>query len=340
MYGETFCWADLDADGDLDAWLTAYPTRCSRGAAATSSSRTSGRRVRAALTASCSTRSRAGSASRSNVNRPEGAQLVDVDRDGDIDAYANGTLYQNVTATDGRASAPLVRNPTGIPLAGVLDEGCTVPRLRPRRRPGPRRRLPARTTSACGRTEGDGTFRDASDWLRAPDGGRDRGLLGRGLGPGRRPRPHDRRTSSAATCWSRPARPSCASPPPRSRVVPRVLPRRPGATGTRTATRTAPSRTCGSRGAFLRERAPTASATPALQKPLGARAAGARLGAGRARPRDGVRRDRRAARARRPQRLRPPALRGELQRLPAAERIRAHARRCRAGRTRCSPRSA
>src|SRR5262245_45947753 len=31
MFAETFCWADVDEDGDLDLWATAYPDRVTAG---------------------------------------------------------------------------------------------------------------------------------------------------------------------------------------------------------------------------------------------------------------------------------------------------------------------
>jgi hypothetical protein len=64
MFGESFAWCDVDVDGDLDLWITAYPTTSTPGAAATSSWRTSAPRGREARAASRSARPRAGSACR------------------------------------------------------------------------------------------------------------------------------------------------------------------------------------------------------------------------------------------------------------------------------------
>jgi len=118
LNSETACWADVDDDGDLDLWLTAYPDgggnqfweNLGPGAPAGA--------YRFALTTVA-----AGLDNPSNVSRPEGAQMLDIDRDGDIDAYANGTLYQNVSTTT-PLFRKLLRRSTGILLAGALDEGA------------------------------------------------------------------------------------------------------------------------------------------------------------------------------------------------------------------------
>src|SRR5262249_16751508 len=59
-----------------------------------------------------------------NTQRPEGAQFADVDRDGDVDAYANGTLYQNRSDASGPRFHQLLRRTTGITLPTSLDEGA------------------------------------------------------------------------------------------------------------------------------------------------------------------------------------------------------------------------
>ena len=125
MFAETFCWADVDEDGDLDLWATAYQDSVVAGSGGNQFFENLGpsgpggayrleRRTEAS-----------GLFIPGNVNRPEGAQFTDVDRDGDPDAYANGTLYQNVTATDGPRFRRLVRTPTGIGRPTVLDEGVS-----------------------------------------------------------------------------------------------------------------------------------------------------------------------------------------------------------------------
>jgi hypothetical protein len=124
LFGETFCWGDVDDDGDLDLWATAYPDPLDPASDGNQFLENLGptgplgahrfeRRTQAS-----------GLWIPSNVSRPEGAQLADADRDGDLDGYSNGVLYQNVTADGGPAFRHLVRTATGIQLAARLDEGA------------------------------------------------------------------------------------------------------------------------------------------------------------------------------------------------------------------------
>jgi hypothetical protein len=121
MWSETGCWADFDDDGDLDLWITAYPGEDLAG----------GNRFWENLGPSGPggayqlelRTEEAGLDNPTNVARPEGAQVLDVDRDGDLDAYANGVLYMNVTE-DRPLFKKLIRRASGILLAGILDEGA------------------------------------------------------------------------------------------------------------------------------------------------------------------------------------------------------------------------
>jgi len=123
MLGETFCWADVDDDGDLDLWATAYPSSVVPGSGGNQFLENLGPtgpggayRFRRATDSS-------GLGNPPEVSRPEGAQFVDVDRDGDLDAFANGTLYRNVTDSTGARFVPLVGAPVGLTLVDRLDEG-------------------------------------------------------------------------------------------------------------------------------------------------------------------------------------------------------------------------
>ena len=119
---ESICWGDVDGDSRLDWFLPVYPSWHGGGPgnffyynlgpvgpggayAFQEQSFASG------LDNPCCT-----------TARPEGAQFVDTDFDGDFDLYSNGTLYRNIS-TPGTA---LFDNPTanaGIQFSDELEEG-------------------------------------------------------------------------------------------------------------------------------------------------------------------------------------------------------------------------
>ena len=123
MFAETFCWADVDEDGDLDLFAPAYPPRVEPTSEGNEFFENLGptgpgnahRFVRRTL--------QSGFGIPANSAGPEGAQFADADRDGDPDAFANGILYQNVTSTSGPRFRQLARAPTGITFTSRVDEG-------------------------------------------------------------------------------------------------------------------------------------------------------------------------------------------------------------------------
>jgi hypothetical protein len=122
MNAETACWADVDEDGDLDLWVTAYPSLASDGGGNRFWENLGPGEPGGAYRLELRTE-QAGLGNPEGTARPEGAQMLDVDRDGDIDAYANGTYYQNRTV-DRPSFQALLRGLSGLTLPGALDEGA------------------------------------------------------------------------------------------------------------------------------------------------------------------------------------------------------------------------
>ncbi|MCA8973996.1 MAG: VCBS repeat-containing protein, partial [Planctomycetes bacterium] len=118
---ETAGWADVDNDGDLDLFLPVYPPWVTSvgnffwtnlGPTGPSGA------YRFQETSAAS-----GLDNPTTSYRPEGAQFCDVDHDGDLDLYSNGTLYQNRT-TQGIDFDALTAAAAGIGLQNQLDEGA------------------------------------------------------------------------------------------------------------------------------------------------------------------------------------------------------------------------
>lgn len=120
---ETACWGDVDDDGDLDLFLPVYPPWVGSSGnyfwTNLGPSGPGGAYRFAETSASSGLDNPPGSA------RPEGAQICDVDCDGDLDLYSNGTLYQNKTAA-GIDFDPMTEAASGIGLSTSLDEGAVL----------------------------------------------------------------------------------------------------------------------------------------------------------------------------------------------------------------------
>ncbi len=118
---ETLCWADVDDDADLDLFVPVYPAwsggpgnffLTNQGPEPDGTHRF--------VEASAS----AGLDNPPGTSRPEGAQFVDVDGDGAVDLFANGTLYRNESSRGIPAFQALDEAASGIGLRGSIDEGA------------------------------------------------------------------------------------------------------------------------------------------------------------------------------------------------------------------------
>ncbi len=123
---ETNCWGDVDGDSDLDLFIPIYPAWAFNG---------SGNRFYRNLGPSGS-----GGAYQlqeytslggfenppPDSARPEGAMFCDVDSDGDLDLYSNGTLYQNASALALPSMRWMTEQGSGIGFHDVLEEGAAL----------------------------------------------------------------------------------------------------------------------------------------------------------------------------------------------------------------------
>src|SRR5262245_108258 len=166
MYGETFAWCDVDEDGDLDLWATAYPDDVQAASGGNQFLENLGPTGPGGAYRFAQRTVESGLFIPSNVNRPEGMQFLDADRDGDIDGFANNTLYKNLSTPGVPRFARLVRASTGILLASVLDEGTVF--LDYDLDGDPDLVCIYRGRNVLWENEGDGTFVNASDRLEEP----------------------------------------------------------------------------------------------------------------------------------------------------------------------------
>ena len=120
--GETLCWADVNGDRNLDLFVPVYPGWASGpGNFFLLNQGPSGPQGAYRFVETSET---AGLDNAPGTLRPEGAQFVDVDGDGDVDLYASGVLYQNVSSKTATRFNALEAGASGIGLAGSLDEGA------------------------------------------------------------------------------------------------------------------------------------------------------------------------------------------------------------------------
>lgn len=117
--GETLCWGDVDGDRNLDAFLPVYPSGPGNFFLYNLGPTGPGGAYRFTEMSGP-----AGLGNPAGTARPEGAQFVDVDFDGDIDLFSNGTLYQNVSTPGMPLFDALPESSSGIGLRDSIDEGA------------------------------------------------------------------------------------------------------------------------------------------------------------------------------------------------------------------------
>ncbi len=118
---ETLCWGDVDGDARLDLFVPVYPPRAGgpgnfflHNAGPTISGEFSFRECSAL----------AGLDNPPGSSQPEGAQFADIDGDGDLDLFSNGTLYRNRSTNGSPAFDALAPGASGIALQTTRDEGA------------------------------------------------------------------------------------------------------------------------------------------------------------------------------------------------------------------------
>lgn len=121
---ETNLWADVDFDSDPDLFVPVYPSWIPMiGSPGNFFLQNMGPTGPAGEHRFLELSRQVGLDNPPGTSRPEGAEFHDVDGDGDLDLYSNGTLYQNRSSLGAPLFMPLGTPATGIPSRSTTDEG-------------------------------------------------------------------------------------------------------------------------------------------------------------------------------------------------------------------------
>ena len=122
-HAESICWGDTDGDGNMDMFLPVYPA-FHFGGPGNFFYYNLGPVGPGGAYAFQEQIVPSGLDNPPGTSRPEGAQFVDTDFDGDFDLFCNGTLYRNIS-TPGTALFDNATPNTGIQFSNQLEEGIT-----------------------------------------------------------------------------------------------------------------------------------------------------------------------------------------------------------------------
>ncbi len=118
---ETLCWGDVDGDHDLDLFIPIYPEAV--GSIGNKFLHNLGPTGPNQLYRFAERASSVGLRAPINAGRPEGTFMLDIDGDGDLEVYSNGTLYRNDSSYDSPLFSAFDPTAIGIRKQTIVDEG-------------------------------------------------------------------------------------------------------------------------------------------------------------------------------------------------------------------------